>query len=49
MSVHKISVLRRGCIERSNSRLAKAEKCEFTRVNDHFEDNQQQLKIANGE
>ncbi|PID95162.1 MAG: hypothetical protein CSA95_01005 [Bacteroidetes bacterium] len=38
VSVHKISVLRRGCIESSNSRLAKAEIGEFTRVNDHFED-----------
>ncbi|PID93272.1 MAG: hypothetical protein CSA95_08455 [Bacteroidetes bacterium] len=38
VSVHKVSVLRRGCIERSNSRLAKAEKCEFTGVNDHLEE-----------
>ncbi|PID93823.1 MAG: hypothetical protein CSA95_05940 [Bacteroidetes bacterium] len=38
VSVHKVSVLRRGCIESSNSRLAKAEKWEFTEVNDHFED-----------
>ncbi|PID95109.1 MAG: hypothetical protein CSA95_01105 [Bacteroidetes bacterium] len=30
--------MRRGCIESSNSRLAKAEIGEFTRVNDHLEE-----------
>ncbi|PIE87695.1 MAG: hypothetical protein CSA04_05690 [Bacteroidetes bacterium] len=37
-SVHHVNVLRRGCIEHSNSRLAKAEIGEFTGVNDHWED-----------
>ncbi|PID92942.1 MAG: hypothetical protein CSA95_09090 [Bacteroidetes bacterium] len=37
MSVHKVSVLRRVSIERSNSRLAKAEIGAFTRVNDPLE------------
>ncbi len=37
MIIHKVRVLRRGCIESSNSRLAKAEKWEFTEVNDHLE------------
>ncbi len=38
MFVHKVSVLRRGCIESSNSRLAKAEIGKFIRVNDPLEE-----------
>ncbi len=36
--VHKVSILRRGCIENLDSRLAKAEIGEFTEVNDPLED-----------
>ncbi len=38
VSVHKVKVLSSGCIERSNSRLAKTEIGEFTRVKDHLKE-----------
>ncbi len=38
MSFHKISILRRGCMERSNWRLVKGEIGKFTKVNDPLEE-----------
>ncbi len=38
VSVHNVSVLKRGCIERWNSRLVKAETDKITEVNDHREE-----------